>query len=63
MGKKMQWKEEYMDLSSNGVQDSSEGEAAMEQSHRCLDQMYINIPFNPPWRKQLHDSMLRESER
>lgn len=49
----MQWKEKYVVLWSNGVQGSLEEEMAREQNHRCLDQMLINIPSNPPWRKTM----------
>lgn len=49
--KKMHWKEEYVDLSSSGVQDSLEKKIAREQNHRYLDQTSIYIPSNPPCRK------------
>ena len=44
-----------MDLSSSSVQDSLEEETAGEQ-------MSISILFDPAWRKQLFDFMLREVE-
>ena len=45
-----------MPLSSSGVQDSLEEETAGEE-------MSISVLFNPAWRKQLLDSMVREVER
>lgn len=53
---KCKWKEECVPLSSSGVQDSLEEETAGEE-------MSISVLFNPAWRKQLLDSMVREVER
>lgn len=52
---KCKWKEECVDLSSSSVQDSLEEETAGKQ-------MSINILFDPAWRKQLFDFMVREVE-
>lgn len=52
------WKEEYVDLSSNSVQDSLEEKIAREQNHKywtrltlTLTLTLINIPSDPPQRK------------